>query len=135
MIVPATLASIAIHCVHAHTRCMNKLSVKTEPLVRTFAILAIKPNARSSTERLEASSKRYSMPVSSFSMVAKCFMGGSFLAMLKDKKRTGMHYCFPVRISLIVRHGVLYCDCDIPQSPQRRSHTFSRGRCCDQAAR
>src|SRR5712692_2295428 len=74
MIVPATLASIAIHCVQAHTRCMNRLSVKTEPLVSTFAMLAINPNARSSTDRLEASSKRYNIPVSNFSMVVNCFM-------------------------------------------------------------
>src|SRR3989475_4182733 len=50
MIVPATLASIAIHCVHAHTRCMKMLSVRTLPLVRTFAILAISPKARRSEE-------------------------------------------------------------------------------------
>src|SRR5690348_6157072 len=74
MIVPATLASMAIHCVQAHTRCMNGLSVKTEPLVSTFAIDAIRPNASNKTDRLEASSKRYRMPVSSFSIVVNCFM-------------------------------------------------------------
>src|SRR6266567_478629 len=72
--VPATLASMAIHCVQAQTRCMNRLSVKTEPLVSTFAIDAIKPNASKRTDRLDASSKRYNIPVSSFSMLVNCFM-------------------------------------------------------------
>src|SRR6266567_3166275 len=51
---------------------MNRLSVSTLPLVSTFAMLAIRPNARSKTDRLEASSKRYKIPVSSFSMDAIC---------------------------------------------------------------
>lgn len=79
MMVPATLASMAMHYVHAHTCCIVMLSVKTEPLVRTFAMLAISPNAKSSTDRLEASSKGYRMPVSSFSIVVNCFMDSSFL--------------------------------------------------------
>src|SRR6266702_4724244 len=75
MMVPATLASIAMHCVQAHTRCMNRLSVSTEPLVRTFAMLAISPNASKRTDRLDASSRRYSIPVSNFSIEVNCFMG------------------------------------------------------------
>jgi len=35
MIVPATLASIAVHCVHAYMRCIIRLSVKTG-LIRTI---------------------------------------------------------------------------------------------------
>jgi hypothetical protein len=46
------------------------------------------------------------------------FQGWFLSCLLADKKRTGKHYCFPVRISWVVRHGVLYCDCDIPQPPQ-----------------
>src|SRR5882762_8809775 len=72
--VPATLASIAIHCVHAQIRCIIRLSESTEPLVSTFAILAISPNANSKMERLEASSRVYKMAVSSFSMEGNCFM-------------------------------------------------------------
>src|SRR5713101_7740426 len=84
--VPATLASMAMHCVHAHTRCIRKLSVKTEPLVRTFAIDAIKPNAKSNTLMLAASSRVYNMPVSSFSMVENCFM---VAVPFKSKKSLG----------------------------------------------
>jgi hypothetical protein len=45
-----------------------------------LAIDAIRPNASSKMLRLDASSTAYKIPVSSFSMVLKCFMvGGSFL--------------------------------------------------------
>ena len=74
IMVSATLASIAVYCVHAQTRCMKMLSAKTDPFVRTFAMLAISPNASNSTDRLEASSKRYRMPVSNFSMDENCFL-------------------------------------------------------------
>src|SRR6266699_3488076 len=84
--VPATLASIAMHCVQAHTRCMNRLSVRTEPLVRTFAIDAISPNASNRTDKLEASSNKYNIPVSSFSMVVNCFMVVPFLYAMSDAK-------------------------------------------------
>src|SRR5258708_36066287 len=76
--VPATYASIAIHCVHAQTRCIMILSLKTERFVRTFAMLAINPKASSKTDRLDASSKAYNIPVSSFSMDGNCFMVLSF---------------------------------------------------------
>src|SRR6266567_4486351 len=103
MMVPATLASMAMHCVQAHTRCMNKLSVKTEPLVRTFAMLAISPNASNRTDKLEASSNKYNIPVSSFSMVVNCFMGVSaFLGYLVGtvKDRSKNKQCFFVPASL-----------------------------------
>src|SRR5260370_19624311 len=59
--------------------CIMRLSVKTEPFVRTFAIDAISPNANKSTEMLAASSNTYKMAVSSFSMEGNCFTGRSFL--------------------------------------------------------
>src|SRR6266700_7863333 len=74
MMVPATEASIAIHCVQAQMRCIIRLSVRTPPLVNTFAIDAINPKANKRTDRLDASSKRYSIAVSSFSIVVNCFM-------------------------------------------------------------
>src|SRR5260370_9291668 len=76
-----------MHCVHAHTRCIIRLSESTLPLVRTFAMLAISPNASKRTDRLDASSKRYSIPVSNFSMVGNCFMGCSFPGCLSRTKR------------------------------------------------
>src|SRR5260370_18624640 len=85
--VPATLASIAIHCVHAQIRCIIRLSESTDPLVRTFAILAINPNANSKMERLEASSRVYKMAVSSFSMEGNCFMGTAPICSQRDRKR------------------------------------------------
>ena len=47
---------MAIHCVQAQLRCIARLFVKTDPLVKTFAILAINPNARNKTERRDVSS-------------------------------------------------------------------------------
>jgi hypothetical protein len=43
-------------------------------MVKTFAIDAISPNGKRRTLTLDASSKLYNMPVSSFSMVLNCFM-------------------------------------------------------------
>ena len=43
-------------------------------MVNTLAIDGIRPNAKSSTLMLDASSKLYKIPVSSFSMVLNCFM-------------------------------------------------------------
>ncbi len=57
-----------------------RLSLRIAPLVNTLAIDAIRPKASSSMLRLDASSKAYRMPVSSFSMVVNCFMGRSFLS-------------------------------------------------------
>src|SRR5216684_3134317 len=59
---------------------MMRLSLRSAPLVNTLAIDAIRPKASSSMLRLDASSKAYRMPVSSFSMVVNCFMGRSFLS-------------------------------------------------------
>src|SRR5260221_10350303 len=55
-------------------RCITMLSLSTAPLVNTFAILAISPNAKSRIETLDANSKAYKMLRSSFSMLANCFM-------------------------------------------------------------
>jgi hypothetical protein len=49
-------------------------------------MLAISPNASSKTDRLEASSKRYNIPISSFSIVVNYFMGGSFLLGCQGQK-------------------------------------------------
>src|SRR5579885_1479785 len=89
MIVPATLASMAIHCVHAQIRCIVRLSLNTDPLVRTLAMLAIKPNASSNTERLEVSSNRYKMAVSIFSILINCLMGNSFFIDHSSSAREG----------------------------------------------
>ena len=77
--VPATEASIAIHCVQAQMRCIIMLSVRTPPLVNTFAMDAINPKANRRTDRLDASSKTYKIAVSSFSMDANCFTNFSSL--------------------------------------------------------
>jgi hypothetical protein len=66
---------------------MNKLSVSTEPLVSTFAMLAISPNASNSTDRLDASSKTYKILVSSFSMDENWRIGDTSL-LNKAKKAT-----------------------------------------------
>src|SRR6266571_789586 len=56
-IVPGIEASTAMHCPHAQMSCIVGLFERIAPLVRTFAILAMSPKARSKTERLEASSR------------------------------------------------------------------------------
>lgn len=54
-------------------RCIVRLSVQIAPFAKTFAIDAIRSNANSNTLRLDASSKVYTIPVSSFSMLWNCF--------------------------------------------------------------
>ncbi len=44
------------YCVQAYTPCMNELSERILPLVRTFAMDAIRPNASKRMEMLEVSS-------------------------------------------------------------------------------
>src|SRR6266699_2986704 len=115
MMVPATEASMAMHCVQAQMRCIIRLSVSTPPLVNTFAIDAINPKANNRTDRLDASSKTYKIAVSSFSMEENCFMGlSAFLCYLEgtvkidrrisnvslyqplsEKFRTGLDNLFP----------------------------------------
>jgi hypothetical protein len=48
---------MAMHCVHAQICCIHMWSVRTEPLVRTFTIEAMRPNAKSNTRILDASGK------------------------------------------------------------------------------
>src|SRR6266702_8237914 len=87
MMVPATEASIAMHCVQAQMRCIIRLSVRTPPLVNTFAIDAINPKANKRTDKLDASSNTYKIAVSSFSMDANCLIGESFQSLLPQFRR------------------------------------------------
>ncbi|SRR6266404_5083813 len=56
--VACSIALASMLCVHTQTRCMNRLSERTLPFVRTFAILAISPNAKRRTNKLDAESRR-----------------------------------------------------------------------------
>ena len=47
--------------------------------------------------------------------------------LLVKNKKAGKHCYFPAREIFKFRYEVLYCDCDIPQPSQRRSHTLPRG--------
>jgi len=77
---------MAIHCVRAQTLCMNGLSLRTPPFVKTFAIEAISPNASRMMDRLGASSRIYRIAASSFSIEGNLFTDSSFLLEHGSKK-------------------------------------------------
>ena len=79
-------------------------------------MLAISPNANKSTERLDASSKRYNMPVSSFSMVANCFLAVAPL---------NKHYIALVRGVWFAAKDCVFCSGGtLPVSVQTRKSSY-----------